>query len=541
MNRPAILTQPAAHSPSQQNLALFRIYVAYRSLLSIVLLIMLVSPNTRQLVGSLNPTLYLTVALAYLATSVPLVGSLSTRLNQNQKMMFLVFLVDIAAIILLADSSGGMVSGLPILLVITAAASSVLITNRTLATLIAALSVLALLIDTGRLILYGALDSNALFPAGLLGALIFGVSIMVQAIASRLGRAEELARNRASDLYNLQRLNEQIVQHMETGILLVNHDGLVRVMNKASTTLLAPERPVAAEHGRQLADYSSELAYQFEHWKNSGLHRAKPFSVMEGSPPVIAHFRELQPNARGEALVFVEDYTPVTQYAQSLKLTSLGRLTASIAHEIRNPLGAISHAAQLLLESPDLSAEDRRMADIIQHHCGRVNEIVESVMQISRREPPKPEYLMLSPWLTEFVENYLEALNRPTDITIDCDYRELLIEFDPENLQRVLSNLLDNALRHSQLVTAKESARIVVSLDFLSHQCLVDVIDSGSGVPVIDQPKLFEPFFTTVESGSGMGLYLCKELCEINNADLTYRPTDHGESCFRISLNQRAL
>jgi two-component system sensor histidine kinase PilS (NtrC family) len=249
----------------------------------------------------------------------------------------------------------------------------------------------------------------------------------------------------------------------------------------------------------------------------------------------------LQPNSRGEALVFVEDYTPVTQYAQSLKLTSLGRLTASIAHEIRNPLGAISHAAQLLLESPDLSAEDRRMADIIQHHCGRVNQIVESVMQISRREPPKPEYLMLSPWLNEFVANYLEALNRPADITIDCDYRELLVEFDPENLQRVLSNLLDNALRHSQLADAKESAKIVVSLDFVSHQCLIDVIDRGRGVPMADQPKLFEPFFTTVESGSGMGLYLCKELCEINNADLNYRPTDRGESCFRISLNQRAL
>ena len=212
MNRPAILTRPTPHSPSQQNLALFRIYVAYRSLLSVVLLIMLVSPNTRQLVGSLNPSLYLGIALGYLATSIPLVGSLSTRLNQNQKMLFLIFLVDIAAIILLADSSGGMTSGLPILLVITAAASAVLLTNRTVATLVAAICVIALLVDTIRLILVGVVDSNSLFPAGLLGALIFGVSIMVQAIAGRLGRAEELARNRASDLYNLQRLNEQIVQ-----------------------------------------------------------------------------------------------------------------------------------------------------------------------------------------------------------------------------------------------------------------------------------------------------------------------------------------
>jgi two-component system sensor histidine kinase PilS (NtrC family) len=529
------------HSPGQQNLALFRIYVAYRSLLSVVLLIMLVSPNTRQLVGSLNPTLYLTVALAYLATSVPLVGSLSTRLNQNQKILFIIFLVDIAAIAVLADSSGGMTSGLPILLVITAAASAVLLTNRTVATLIAALSVIALLAGTIRLILYGVLDTNTLFPTGLLGALIFGVSIMVQAIAGRLGRAEELARNRASDLYNLQRLNEQIVQHMDMGILLVNHEGQVRVMNKASTSLLAPERPVAVEQGRQLADYSSELAYQFEHWKNSGQHRAKPFSVMDGAPPVIAHFRELQPNTRGEALVFVEDYTPVTQYAQSLKLNSLGRLTASIAHEIRNPLGAISHAAQLLQESPDLSATDQRMADIIQHHCERVNQIVESVMQISRREPPKPEYIMLSEWLNEFVGSYLTALNRPADVSIECDYREVLVEFDPENLQRVLTNLLDNALRHSSMATGKETAKIVVSLDFTAHQCLIDVIDTGNGVPPADQAKLFEPFFTTVEAGSGMGLYLCKELCEINNADLSYRPKSQGESCFRISLNQRAL
>ena len=540
MNRPAILTQPSSAPSGQQNMALFRIYVAYRSLLALVLLIMLVSPNTRELVGVLNPALYMGVALAYLATSVPLVGSMSGRHSQNQRLLLLIFLVDIVAIIILSDTSGGTVSGLPFLLVITAAASAVLIANRTLATLIAALSVLAVLMDTVRLILAGHQDSSALFPAGLLGILIFGVSLMVQVIAFRLGRAEELARNRASDLYNLQRLNEQIVQHMETGIMLVSEEGTVRVMNKASGRLLAPERPLAVEQGRQLADYCQELAYQFEHWKNSGVHRARPFTVMEGAPPVIAHFRELQPSSDKEALVLVEDYTPVTQYAQSLKLTSLGRLTASIAHEIRNPLGAISHAAQLLRESPDLPEPDRRMADIIQHHCERVNEIVESVMQISRREPPKPEYLTLSNWLARYIDNYLGALKDPAEIVLESDYPELLIEFDPENLQRVLSNLLDNALRHSKMKTGKETARVVVSIDFVAHQCHLDVIDDGEGVPPTDQAKLFEPFFTTVSEGSGMGLYLCKELCEINNANLSYLTTARGESCFRLSMNQRA-
>jgi two-component system sensor histidine kinase PilS (NtrC family) len=541
VNRPAILTQPDTSGGSSQNLALFRVYVGYRSLLSVVLLIMLVSPNTRALVGSLNPTLYTTVALAYLATSIPLVGPLSSRFNESQRLMLLVFLVDIVAITLLADSSGGMLSGLPVLLVITVAASAVLIANRTLATLIAAVSVLAILLDTAWLMLHDVLDSNHLFPAGLLGLLIFAVSLMVQPIAHRLGRAEELARNRASDLYSLQRLNEQIVQHMQTGILLVDRDGVVRIMNKAAIGLLAPERPATVEQGRKLGDYCPELADQYEHWRTSGGHRARPFTVMEGAPPVIANFRELQANASGEALVFVEDYTPVTQYAQSLKLNSLGRLTASIAHEIRNPLGAISHAAQLLQESETLEPEDSRMAEIIKHHCERVNQIVESVMQISRREPPRPEYLQLQPWLTNFVGEYLDGLHQPAEVTIRCDYQELLIEFDPENLRRVITNLLDNALRHSKMATGKESARIEVELDFATHQCLIDVIDTGEGVPEGELGKLFEPFYTTIEEGSGMGLYLCRELCEINNADLSYRTTAAGESCFRIALNQRTL
>lgn len=540
MNRPAILTKPTPQASSQQNLALFRVYVGYRSLLSIVLLVMLVSPNTRQLVGADNPALYTTIALAYLATSIPLVGSLSTRLSKSQKLMLVVFIVDIIAITLLADASGGMISGLPVLLVVTIAASAVLITNRTQATLVAALSVLAILLDTVWLILRGTVDSGSLFPAGILGLLIFGVSLMVQPIAHRLGRAEELARNRASDLYSLQRLNEQIVQHMQTGILLVSSEGVVRIMNKSAINLLAPERPISVEQGRQLSDYSADLADQFEHWKTTGSHRAKPFTVIENAPPVIANFRDLQPNANGEALVFVEDYTPVTRYAQSLKLNSLGRLTASIAHEIRNPLGAISHAAQLLQESSELSSADQRLADIIQAHSERVNDIVESVMQISRREPPKPENLLLAPWLTEFVGEYLNALNRAAEVTIHCDYNELLVEFDPENLRRVFANLLDNALRHSKEATGIESARIEVTLNFAAHHCLIDIIDTGAGVPDSELGKLFEPFYTTHKEGSGMGLYLCKELCEINNADLHYRTTTAGESCFRISLLQRA-
>lgn len=538
MEGPAILTKPGATNKQGQNLALFRIYLAYRTLLAIVLLILLASANTRQLMSVVNPQLYVGVALAYLASSIPLMGNLSHRVTRSQDLLMVVFLIDILAITVLADHSGGMSSGLPFLLIIPVAASAVLMTHRTLATLVAALSVLATLGDTVRLISLDVMGSSSLFPTGLLGLLIFAVSLMIQAVANRLRGAEDLAQSRALDLYNLQRLNEQIVQHMQTGILLVNGKGTVRVMNQAASGLLAPDRPITMEQGRKLEDYSKGLAEQFEHWKKTGLQRVKPVRILESAPLVIAHFRELQSGSGEESLVFVEDYTPITQQAQSLKLASLGRLAASIAHEIRNPLGAISHAAQLMQESPELSAPDRRLADIILTHSDRVNQIVENVMQISRREPPRPEQLALAGWLETFLADYLATLNREVVVTLHCENRGVTVEFDPDNLRRVLSNLLDNALRHSKLTTGEETARIEVNLDFATHQCLIDLIDTGEGVPAKDQAKLFEPFFTTVAEGSGMGLYLCKELCEVNNADLAYRKTSRGESCFRIAIGQ---
>jgi len=540
MDKPtAILTDPARTVASGQNATLFRIYIAYRTLLSVVLLIMLVSPKSRELVGVLNPSLYVAVALVYLVSNIVLLATLNRALHNNQTALFAVFFIDIIAISLMAGASGGITSGLPILLVISVAASAVLVHNRTVATLIAALSVIAILVDTLRLIGIGQNNLNTLFPAGLLGVLIFGVSLLVQGTASRLRRAEDLARSRASELYNLQRLNEQIVHHMQTGILLVDTRNIVRITNKAATTLLAPERPITLEQGRQLSDYNSELAEQFRHWRDSGLHRAKPIEIATGAPSIIANFHALQSSKLGDSLIFIDDYTPVKQHAQALKLTSLGRLTASIAHEIRNPLGAISHAAQLMQESPGLTEDDRHLANIIQDHSRRMNEIIESVMQISRREPPKPQYLPLATWFKDFVQQYLSVHEGDADVVIDCEYQELLIEFDTENLARVMTNLLDNALRHNSLAKSNEWARILVTLDPGTRRCYIDVIDGGSGVAKADQGKLFEPFFTTVKEGSGMGLFLSKELCEINNASLSYHPTEAGESCFRIALSSR--
>jgi two-component system sensor histidine kinase PilS (NtrC family) len=536
--RPAILNRPTPPPSEKQNITLFRIYVGYRSMLSVLLLLSPLGADTQQLLGQYNPQLYLLVSMIYMATNLVLLAMVRTPMVRTQASLFITFFVDILAITLLADTSGGVSSGLPILLLATAAASAILITTAIIATLIAALSVIAILADTLRLINEGILIIDSLLPAGLLCALIFAVSLLIQGVARRLGRAETLAQEQAEDLYNLQRLNEQIVQNLQTGILLVHADGRVRVMNQSAARLLDPHRPMALEQGRLLSDYNEALSRQFDDWRESGIHDATPLQIADDAPEVIASFMLLQDSGDNDALVFIADYTEVTQRAQSLKLTSLGRLTASIAHEIRNPLGAISHAAQLMGESEGLTAADADLSDIIQHHAKRMNNVIENVLQISRRQPPTPQRLALKGWLQNFITQYRQTLAAPAEIDLTVPEEWVEVNYDPAHLERVLGNLLDNGLRHSSEGNTTPRVSIRVEKDAPAQRCIVDVIDGGPGVADSERAKLFEPFYTTVEKGTGLGLYLSKELCEINNSTLTYRRTDRGESCFRLTVTQ---
>lgn len=535
-DQPAIITPPGREPADVQNVTLFRIYIIYRCLLSVLLLLTLLTADTRALVATVNPDLYLYSGLAYMALNITLLGLSSSRFVGSQPLLFLTFLVEILALTLMADASGGIESGLPILLIVTAAASAIMINTRIIATLVAAIAVIAILADTMRLINEQVLGLGSLFPAGLLGILIFAVSLLIQVVAGRVRRAEALARKRAADLYALQRLNEQIVQQLQTGILMVYDNASVRVMNLAATQLLDPGRPVPLEQGRRLEDYNAELAQQFQNWKDAGHHTPTPIAIGEENAEMIANFRSLQDSASSDSLIFLEDYSPVTQYAQSLKLASLGRLTASIAHEIRNPLGAMSHAAQLLSESEELDAEDRRMSDIIIHHAHRMNAIIENVMQISRRKPPSAERLNISSWLTDFRTEYLATRTEHAEINLQLDIANTTVSFDPEHLRRILNNLLDNALRHSQLDTGRAGAIITSAVEPMRQRLLIDVIDYGAGVAESERAKLFEPFYTTAEEGTGLGLFLCKELCEINNATLVYCMTGQQQSCFRLSV-----
>jgi len=218
-----------------------------------------------------------------------------------------------------------------------------------------------------------------------------------------------------------------------------------------------------------------------------------------------------------------------------MKLASLGRLSASIAHEIRNPLGAISHAGQLLSESESLGEEDRRMTNIIEDHSKRVNNIIENVMRISRREPAVPAEIELGSYLRDFVEEFRSSHELDSN-TIKLNIKKKAIDarMDPGQLNQVLWNLCENGMRYSK---SKAALDLECAVREDSKRPYIDVIDHGPGIAADIVDNLFEPFFTTDSGGTGLGLYISKELCEANQATLNLQSnTEHG-CTFRINFS----
>ena len=524
----------SAHVPMHR---LFIIYNACRALLAIALLSLLIIPNSAELISQFDRPMFITGSSALFLSALFIAGTIGRVLYASQTYLFGLFLFDITVIATVVGATGGIISGFSVLYLITVFAAGTMIRERTLATVIAAIAVLAVLMDTAWMVSRSEATLNMLLSAGLLGSLLFALSLLVQLMTSRLAKAEADATHARATVEALQRLNEQIIIHMETGILLADTTGTAICINDAAQKLLGLN-----EGDRiHLLNVSADLANQYQEWCETNTDLPEPFRIAEDGPTMVASFVALNENANGRNLVFIEDYTPVTQFAQSLKLNSLSKLTASIAHEIRNPLGAISHAAQLLTESSTVDAADGILCDILVSNSRRVSDIIDNVSEVSRRQAPKPVEILVNSWLPDYVDEYRSLQQKRCDIVIsDLKEPSIAVLMDQEHLKRTLSNLLDNALRYSLEDGDCSRIRIDTTMDKQSNQVHLDVVDFGLGVPEYNLARLFEPFFTTSQHGSGLGLYLCKELCEINGARLSYRRTDAGESAFRITFDRMA-
>ncbi|MEZ5543663.1 MAG: ATP-binding protein [Lysobacteraceae bacterium] len=341
-----------------------------------------------------------------------------------------------------------------------------------------------------------------------------------------------LAEQRTAEAESLSKVNELIIRRMGTGVLVVDAPGFIHLHNEAAWALLG--QPVLGT--MVLGDVAPELAQRLYRWRVNG-SEAKPLSLVPDMPEVIPRFARLSTSTE-LFVIFLDDSTMVSRRAEELTLTNLGRLSASIAHEIRNPLAAISYSAQLLEESPDMPETDRRLVEIILHHCTRMNGIIENVLNLSRRERSRPETLDVSLWVFRFVEEYHanHHFEDGQELRATAQVLGLAAMADPAQLNQVVSCLVQNAIVHGHL--PGEPPRVTVAARRLPEngQTVIEVLDRGPGIPPKVAATIFEPFVTTHEHGTGLGLYIARQLCEANQATLDYVPTAGGGSCFRIAL-----
>ncbi|MEA3299854.1 MAG: PAS domain-containing sensor histidine kinase [Porticoccaceae bacterium] len=513
-----------------------RFFLVYRLILALLLwgaFYLRVAPD---IFGSANPGTYLYTAIIYpIATVLDLLTCRRQAYRPGVAHMVLILLVDICAHTLLMNASGGLGSGIGYLMLVTVAAGSFFFTGQ-LAILVAAIASIAIIIESASTVFTAGQQSSTLFPAGVLGMLLFITAMIFQGLNRALRRAEQVASQESEQSAQLQQLNELIISRMLTGILVVDGGGTIELINQAAVQLLGGNSGTPFRRGDNLRKEPG-LFRQLQRWQQTPLSRPKPFIPQQGNTEVQASFKPLDQSGHPRTMIFLEDFRAATQQAQQLKMASLGRLTGSIAHEIRNPLGAISHASQLLAEFRDGDAATARLTEIIAKQTRRVNQIVENVLQLSRRHNHSFERIDLVRWLPQFVADYRETSPRHPRVELRFEAEEISTSFDPSHLQQVLGNLLDNAVRYSLQHSGEPWAGLRAGLGGIDRLPVLDILDRGPGVAEKDRGKLFEPFFTTSGEGTGLGLYIARELCEINYATLKYQPPTATEpGFFRIGF-----
>ena len=486
--------------------------------------------GTAGLDETFDSQLYLPVAVAYLAAAALFVVVSRPGLVQLRRLASLQIAVDLIALSVLIHAVGGARSGLAVLLILPNAGAAIL-TDRRVALFFAAVSTLVLLFDTGFRLLLGEVTESAFLPAGLIGAALFATVVIVNRLALRLEVQERLAWQRGEDLRNQLAVTQAVISELQDGVVVLGDRGELRAINRSAREMLGGAAdPTSLVPG--LLPLRAALGVRSPSAGSEALPQVAPGQVVEFTLASGAQDADRRLRARrlggpagvSDAVVVLEDLGRLEDRAQQLKLASMGRLSASIAHEIRNPLAAIRHANGLLAEA-QAEAGNRRLAAIVEDNCVRINRIIEDVLSIARRGSAAPEPLPAARFLEQTVAEYLaQAGGDPR--RVEC--RVLLEEpiwFDAGHLRQVLLNLLGNALRHAS--ERAGAVRVEWESD-ASGRPVLAVSDDGPGVPPASRMHLFEPFFTTEARGTGLGLHLARELCTANAATIRYRPaSDH--------------
>jgi len=506
----------------------------FRAILGVILLLTFLFITEPRIIGEQNPDLARTALLAMLGFAAAELVLLRGRKWLAPIHTYMQFALDLVTMIALLHASGGISSGLGGLLIVPVGSLALLI-SADRAFLLASLATLALLVQQTFAYLQGTTGSAQFVPTGILGAVIFAITGVVQLLRRRIVETEALAEQRGVDLQNLVELNEYIIQHLRESIVVVDSHDRVHLMNESAGKLLHAK---PAPGGVALASLSAELTARLGRWRARGEDAHESTIVMggeDGSLEIHPHFAPLGTGRNEGVVVFLEDTSLIADRVQQTKLAALGRLSASIAHEIRNPLGALSHAGQLLAESASIAPDDRRLTDIIRVNSRRVSQIVDSVLALSKRDKTQPERLHLKEWAQDFASEFTQTQELYEGaVAVRSDAEDLEVEMDRTHLHQVVWNLCDNAVKYASKTAGAIAVELGCGRVETSGRPYLEVADRGPGIPADKVEEIFEPFYTGQPGGTGLGLYISRELCERNGATLRYQARPDGGSLFRI-------
>jgi two-component system sensor histidine kinase PilS (NtrC family) len=447
--------------------------------------------------GSHALALFGYTSLAYLAAAVLAHGVLRNLRDRFNVQLSVHAALDVVAITILMYASGGIRSGLGVMLVISLTGAAI-VAPRRLSFLYAALAAIALLLEQGYWVLAHDASATNFLQSALLAIGCFATAGVTSWLAQRVAANEALARQRGRSLETQTRVNQLVIEDMHDGVVVLDREGKVVQHNPQAQRLLGAERLLGTPIGDLLPGFGADTDFEL---------RGRHIGV------------RLLDSGEDElfSVVFLEDTTRSREQAQQLKLAALGRLTANIAHEIRNPLAAISHAAELMVEERR-DADRTRLTRIIHDNTQRLERLVSDVLQLNRRDRLSTERIALQKWLVAFIEEFVANESVPPERFVVETAGDAAMEFDPAHLHQVIWNLLRNAVRHA----GNEPRSVRIAVRMIGDRVELSVIDNGPGVPRSSQGQLFEPFFTTDSKGTGLGLYLARELCAANRARLEY-------------------
>jgi two-component system sensor histidine kinase PilS (NtrC family) len=492
----------------------------YRLVIGLVLFVGALFGQTTSQLGSYDRVLFIQVLLGYLFFTLVCVGVVRTRSRFNVQLAVQV-IADIGFIVILIYASNGITSGLGLLLLTTLAGAG-LISRGRLTLFYAALASIAVLLEHTYEVVVFQEGVSQYIQAGFLSIGYFATALVAHTLARLTQQSEKIAAQREVDLANLSEVNRLVIQDMPDGVVVVDGAGVIRQINKQAEALLGA---FGTREGVMLVDYAPMLAAHLGHWRSGAAGFASGYVASMDERHGL-RFVPVSDRSDAGTVIFLEDLTRVREEAQQMKLAAIGRLTANIAHEIRNPLGSISHAAQLLHEEPEGSPTTRRLLGIIHDNTQRLNRMVNDVLGLNRGQVAHLETVGIDEFVRQFVGEFAEIERADTQVfTVQAD-ATLTVLFDRTHLNQILWNLCRNALRHCRGKPA--SINIVAHRVRVSRVVKLDVIDDGPGVAPAVRGGLFEPFVTAAAGGTGLGLYIARELCVANGATLDYVESSAG-------------